>query len=427
MTQDSIGAKILKTIVNISAILTIPYIFILCIFWQHEMFHRTLLSSLTFLTLYWLVVFFTSKKDVVFPSIYWFLLGIMGIIVSTGTISIYIRSRKLEMYEPVWTYFMYVDAAALIISMLIYIGRKEQFELGLRITSMFVLVTGLWGYIDYAIRIVTLYHADKLLIKGWRPFSVYQNPIPAGQIFLMFMWIPFSLDYSKQNKKQKSIDALVRVIVYVPFIILTKSRSVWLGLMLSVIVWLIIDRKEVLESWNSLSVKGKRIAAFFLSIIVCLGVPIAAIIMAPRFKNIKNSNPYIVRTTYFRYTLERFADSKVIRMIFGYGPGSSKVMIADSPYYVEPYNICDNAYLSMLYEWGIIAIVAVIVVDVFAFKTIIRAAKDKQRNVAVSCAYAVVASILPIYFYEAQMWFMVAVPMAIFVVGGSSLPRKKKG
>ena len=238
-------------LVDIVAIITIPYIFILSILWSYGMFQRLFKFSLLMLTVLWLIECIRKRKSILFPGINKFILAVMLIIVSASTASIYILMLKNEMYSTEWIYFVYVDAAALVISMLLYACRKEKFEIGLRLSSMFVLITALWGNIDYLVRAIK-YHPtfNDLATREWRICSIYQNPIPAGHIVLMFLWVPFSLKYNELSKKRKTIDAVIRATVYVPFILATGSRSIWMGLIFSALVWLVACREELLDNWR---------------------------------------------------------------------------------------------------------------------------------------------------------------------------------
>ena len=415
MGETSYAFKTEK-VLDIIAVLTVPYIFIFSILYNYGHFSMKFLYSLPIIMVFWLGVCIYKRKEIFFPKIYRFLTVIAVIIVSTSTVSIYILSRKGEMYNVEWTHFVYADSAALIIAMMICMCRKNKFALGLRLTSSFVLATGVWGYIDYAIKYLGYIESDPRLAKAFRPYSIYQNPIPGGQIILMFLWIPFWMGKNRNSQKDNLINAVIRVIVYVPFIVLTRSRSIWLGLIFSTLVWAIVNRKAISDAWNNLSAKRKRIVASIIGVALFVVVSGAIILIAPRFEDLKSTQPYYLRMHYMKYTLEQVADSSVLRILFGHGSGSCKDMIVASPYFEEPYNICDNAYMSMLYEWGIIAIIAVIVIDIFAFKTLTRFISEKSITVYFSCA--VIACVFPIFFYEAQMWLMVGTLMAIVVAGG---------
>lgn len=409
---------ILDKAFEVLGIITLPYIFILSIIANLGYYQKLFFRSLLILLVIWLVIGVCKRRDITIPPIYRFIIAVTTIIVSTSSVSIYILNRKGELHNPEWTYFVYVDAAVLLISMIIYVCKKELFDLGLRLTSLLVLLTGVWGYIDYIKLAFEYINKDRAYVLSYRPFSIYMNPIPAGQIFLMFLWIPFFMGKREPDKKEQIINAVIRTIVYVPFIILTKSRSIWLGLILTAAVWFIIYRKSIVSSWKQLSIKKKYICATLMAATACVGIPAFIKIVIARFTGLKSQQPYYLRLNYIRYTLEQYANTRLLRKIFGHGPGRSKDMITASPYFEPPYNICDNAYMSMLYEWGIIAIIAVIVIYIFAFKILIDFAKEKRKNIAVYCAFAVIACIIPIFFYEAQMWFMVGTPMAIFIAGG---------
>lgn len=404
-------------ILDLMAIATMPFIFGFSILWEYGRLHSLLTVSLVILVTSWTAAAIIYRKSIFFPKIYRFLLVVIGIIVLSSSINTITLYKNGGIIHADWIDFIYIDALVLVVAMFAFAVRREPFELGIRITSFVVLLTGMWGYIHYVLNTMALYQTDVDYARAWRPYSVYGNPIPAGHIFLMFLWIPFSLNYEELSEKKKSIDALIRIVVYVPFIILTRSRSVWMGLFFTTIIWLMVSSKYISEKWMKLSVKGKRIAVFSISAAMLIGVSFAILLMAPRFKDFRNSEAYVVRTSYIKYTLDQVANSNFFHLLFGYGSGSSRDMIFNSPCYVEPFNICDNAYLSMLYEWGIIAIFSVIVIDVIAFITIIRLTKCRQRSMSLFYAFSVIACIIPIFFYEAQMWSTVAVHMAIFVAG----------
>lgn len=189
-------------------------------------------------------------------------------------------------------------------------------------------------------------------------------------------------------------------------------------MILTAVVWFVINGKNIIAGWKQLSRIKKYITVAMAAIVAGIGIPLFIKVVIARFTGLKAQQPYYLRLNYIRYTIEQYANSKVVRMLFGHGPGRSKDMITASLYFEPPYNICDNAYMSMLYEWGIVAIIAVIIIYIFAFRIIINSSKEKTKSIAVYCAYAVIACIIPIFFYEAQMWFMVGTTMAIFAAGG---------
>ena len=85
-----------KRVVDILAIITIPYIFVLSILWNYGRFHKVFKFSLLFLLLFWLIEFCKKRKDILFPKINRFVLAVMLIIVSTSTLSTYILILKNE-------------------------------------------------------------------------------------------------------------------------------------------------------------------------------------------------------------------------------------------------------------------------------------------------------------------------------------------
>lgn len=414
---DVMGNSKFKRLLDILGVATVPYVFVLSIFYNFGYIKNMYFMSLAILLLVWLTVCICERKKIVFSKTYCFLAAMAVIVVATSSLSIYILHIKREMYNEYWTYYVYVDAAALIIAMLLNTCRNKQFELGVRLTSAFVLATGIYGIIAYVVKVLFTLQIDREKAMVLRAYSVYENPIPGGHIILMFLWIPFSIRYTDLDEKGRFRDALIRIIVYIPFIILTQSRSVWLGLVFSAAFYVVVNRKELAEKWKKLPQNRRHIVFVGMTAAMLICITFAVKLIAPRFEELTKTESYVVRTNYIRYTLQEVAESSIFRKLFGHGAGSSRKMIEESPCFVEPYNICDNAYLSMLYEWGIIAVIAVIVIDILAIELIKNRAKLKAGDAEKSCAYALIACILPIFFYDAQLWVMVGVLMAIFIAG----------
>ena len=84
------------------------------------MFFRSLLV----LFIIWLVVGVCKHRNITIPPIYRFIVAVTMIIVSTSSVSIYILQRKGELHNPEWTYFVFVDAVVLLISMIIYMQKR---------------------------------------------------------------------------------------------------------------------------------------------------------------------------------------------------------------------------------------------------------------------------------------------------------------
>ena len=416
---DVMGNSKFKKVLDILGVATIPFVFIFSIIYDYGYFRNVYFASLVILVAVWLAVCIIERKTIVFPKVYWFLAAVAVTVVATSSLSIIILHIKREMYNEYWTYFVYVDAAALIIAMLLNSCRKNLFKLGVRLTSSFVLATGVYGTIAYVVKVLVTMQTDMEEAKVLRAASVYDNPIPGGHIILMFLWIPFSLRYDELDEKGRLRDGLIRILVYIPFIILTQSRSVWVGLIFSVALYVITNRKELAARWKKLPKKRRSIIFAGMTTAMLICGAFAVILIAPRFEELPKTESYVVRTNYMPYTLHEVSESSIFRKLFGHGAGSSREMIEESPCFVEPYNICDNAYLSMLYDWGIVAGIAVIVIDILAIKLIKNSNKSKTSDIEKSCAYALISCILPIFFYDAQLWVMVGVLMATFIAGAN--------
>ncbi|MBR4669484.1 MAG: hypothetical protein IKO84_02680 [Butyrivibrio sp.] len=115
---------ILNKAVDIIGILTVPYLFILSIIANQGYHQKLFFRSLLVLFIIWLVVGVCKHRNITIPPIYRFIVAVTMIIVSTSSVSIYILQRKGELHNPEWTYFVFVDAVVLLISMIIYMQKR---------------------------------------------------------------------------------------------------------------------------------------------------------------------------------------------------------------------------------------------------------------------------------------------------------------
>ena len=394
-----------NVITDIMAFATIPLFFVWGIIYSYGWFGRKFILPLHIVLIFWCVFYVGVCRKNRLSKIYRYILAGVGIIVVSSLVNSYLLWLDDNMPEIDLMIYIYIDIAAFIIATILYICKKEQFEVGMSMLSCLVLGTGIYGYISY-FRVVKYY--------GWlyRPYSIYGNPIPAGHIFLIFLWIPLLPRDSRVSDVVKKMDSIIRLIVYVPFILLTQSRSIWFGLLFTILFFISKNFLTIVQEWKKIPKSLKYIVVISVFLILVVFFPRVCWIIENRFTNIKGQQPYRLRINYIKYTFQQLMNSNFLKILFGNGVATSRMMIANSPYMEEQYNMCDNAYMSILYEWGMVSIITLIITDVSALKLAIT---NSNNKFCVCCAYVIMASIIPTFFYDVQMWYTVVIPIMLCV------------
>lgn len=402
--------KNIKLITDIMALTTVPMLFVWGILYSYGIYGSWFISPLIFFVAFWVLYYIATHRNYTIPRKAWYLFFGAVTVVISSVVNAYILQKNGNSPNSDNMIFLYIDVAALIIASILYICKRECFELGIHMLSCFVLLTGAYGYVSYLRNVKDI---------GWlyRPYSIYGNPIPAGHMFLIFLWVPLIPSNSKLNAKFKKLDIVLRWAIYVPFIFLTQSRSIWMGVIFTLILFCVHNFDLIKQELKNMSKKVKGIIAVSVVGVFAVCFPHVKWVLINRFSNIKGQQPYRLRINYIKYTFEQIAHSNFLQQIFGHGVATSRDMIANSPYIEEEYNICDNAYMSMLYEWGIIPIIIVVVIDIFAFRILIKNAKSVSdyRDAHIWSAYVLMACVIPTFFYDVQMWYTVMIPILLFV------------
>ena len=271
----------------------------------------------------------------------------------------------------------------------------KQYNLGICVVSWLIFFSAIYGLVDYII-----YHAF-LGDFVFRLHSVYLNPIPGGHIFLFGLWLPLT----PNNLKGKSNEIVIKIIVYMPAIMLCQSRSIWLGLAVSALVYFICNIDQLRNALVRIPRTAKIVCSIILLVIMCVCAFIFMRIFMYRFSGSSVQQPINLRLSYISYTLSQVASSNILEIIFGHGFDWSRAMIIQSPVYEEPYGICDNGYMTALYDWGLISIILVGYFLLASFYYVKRNADNQNGDqVKKGAAMALIASVIPSFFYDIQGW-----------------------
>ena len=273
----------------------------------------------------------------------------------------------------------------LYVSLYFFTYKYKGFIMGTRIISWMIWVSACYSIIEF------YYFGILQHNMAYRVFSCYRNPIPAGTIFLIGLWLPLT---DKKNNVLKRIK-FVNIIA----IFFTQSRSVWLGTVFSIFVYVYINKKKVLKKIMSIRKTQKIIICIAIAIIVIAAFPILLEQITVRM-GASGAESFGVRSTYLRYVLKRIISSDALWIVFGRGFYMSRIDIANSPVYWAPYNIFDDDFLTILYEWGLLGIIAIGMLIKRAFSMIIVEKGDENHSDRFYYAMVVIACIFPSFFYE---------------------------
>ena len=214
------------------------------------------------------------------------------------------------------------------------------------------------------------------------------------------------------------VKLLLRVILAVN-IILTYSRSAWLGLFLSVLFYGILNRKQVAailkkyDPWKISFICFGGIAVVLLLIILSG----RAEDFLQRFRFDMKNEAFNIRLTYARAFLQYLLQGPpILKVLFGHGVATSGAFIQTVPEYMSFkngfYQYFDNSYITMVYEFGIVPAL----IFVCFIVSLIRKVLKRHRGTPYLLAF--IASAVAFFFYDARIYVDVTFPAIVCVFLG---------
>ncbi len=315
------------------------------------------------------------------------------------------------------------------VSLYLYMNKKNSLLEGLKITSLIIAITAIYGIVAYILRdSITPLTISK---TGNEPrlYSIYQHPVTASGVFLIGFWLP-----SPRYKFDKAnvIGWLIRIVDAVA-IIFTKTRNAWMGLFLSGFIYLVFI---VFSKFKNPVKVMIRILFICISVatIVCIiffnSDYNEFLLKFMRMENFGKSLSVTVRMNRIEYIFKYFIkDASILTWIFG--NGCSSILHWVDTYIPEEFRIAlrstDNQFLLTWYEAGIIGLIfnAIIIIAIIAgIKNMYRIMKAftaniKENYLYISASCVCVSMIIPAFFYDIQ-WqpdiLIIFIPMIVVVV-----------
>ena len=302
--------------------------------------------------------------------------------------------------------------SAFMIASVLYHRQRRAFDRSMTIISWEIWLTMIYELVRHAQQllqaegIVSFSTFEKFLIhlrnlKLYATISFYRHPIPAMTVLLVGWAIPMV-------RGNKRVDFALKAF-YIPLVILIYSRSAWLGAAALLGLVLLEGRRE----------KGKSIGSFWIVIVAAMIAALGAIYYLMVVRGVRTSMERIRYWVYLLTTM--FPERPLISKIFGNGFYTSVVM-DQTPVANPGFPAVDNAFLTILYENGMVGFTAVV-------GLLIRALKSAWEVREERCyANALLAASVTAVFYEIHFWdqagFLVAVLAAVFFGGRKSEVRK---
>lgn len=404
------------TIYNILLISIIPILFIISTFDFKIAISTTVLMSLAFIAVIIFTIDYIRKRKHLFSKKDSLILAVilLSVIISFAYQISYMM-KGIYYFGSVIQQFNAV--LFLIIGLYLYRFHFDQFNQSIRIVSWIAFASAVHALFEEIIYFVN----NGIAL---RVFSIYSNPIPAGTVWVMCIFLPLT---------GKRIPDLIMKIVYLIAIFLCMSRSAWLALVLGLSLYAVINRDTITKHYMAIK-KPLRIALWIIMIFLIIGllqIPTIREIIVFRLFHISTgpaAEAYSVRTTYSVYLLDIFFHCNPIFWVTGHGPGSTVPMFMSSPYWeLDHYNVVDNSYLSVLYEYGIVMITAIVYILFLAFRKLYYKFRSASCISNEDAIYALmfICGAVTAFFYDLQ-YIMTPTLMMMLMAATVITPKKDK-
>ena len=294
----------------------------------------------------------------------------------------------------------------LIDALFIYSKKPKAYEKGMKMILSIIVISALYGIIEALVsyNVFEQYFAADY-IRGYygtalyRIASIFMHPIVCGQVLLIGFWlVAFFYD------KWKRVSYLIIIALGIYY---TKSRSIWGGLVFSIAILGLVKMidffvKHRIQKRKLLYMPFTMVCIYFLYKKGMFDTVINSVY--ERILAASGSTSELARQSMSIYTLNYMIhDASVLQKIFGYGMDSSKSWIYKSSAFVTAFDAIDNSYLTIMYEFGLVGLLTVVILIVR--KIIECFCKNKSTTKLNSASImAIVACAIPFYFYDFYGW-----------------------
>lgn len=296
-----------------------------------------------------------------------------------------------------------------LLGILLYIKKGEKYVFdGLTGIVIILIIASILGILEYFTGINIFVHTglmtDDFVKFNTRIASCFVHPIPFANILLLPILFIFM---TKTVQKGKYFFLVLLIIA----LILTESRSGWVGLLVSLFAYF---------------TRVYKLGNIKMSIILTVGLLLCGIFISPlgdiissRFVHFDEhlSNDYQRTGTIF-YMLNIIFNSDVLHILFGNGNHESVNTMLKTVITLDDFQTTDNLYLADLYNYGIIYVVCTIAL----FLKFIRFAIKSESSLHTVIFYFLISTEVAFFFYEPFIFYPVT--FVFFLCLGVSLTYK---
>lgn len=294
----------------------------------------------------------------------------------------------------------------LIDALFIYGQKPKVYEKGMKMILSIIVISAIYGIIEALVSYNVFeqyFVAD--YIRGYygtalyRIASIYMHPIVCGQVLLIGFWfVAFFYD------KWKRASCLIIIALGIYY---TKSRSIWGGLIFSIAILVLVKLiefflKHRIQKRQLLYIPFTMVFVYFLYKMGMFDTIINSIY--ERILAASGSTSELARQSMSMYAINYMIhEASMLQTLFGYGMDSSKSWIYKSGAFVKAYDAIDNSYLTVMYEFGLVGLLTIVILIVR--KIIECFCKNKSTTKLNSASImAIVACAIPLYFYDFYGW-----------------------
>ena len=279
---------------------------------------------------------------------------------------------------------------------------RKGLEIGLKCLSVIIWLSAIYGIAEFFL-------PDKFLLyknlEG-RARSVYSNPIISGSAWLMGFWLPFP-------GKKAWVKGFVKS-CYVAAIFFTVSKDAWIGLGVSIVLYLFWNRKKLVKKCDKQQLKYLLVFVGLLLILiggVLFGNKDYKDLILLRWTNIQTDKSFVDRMYHVKDTLQYlFHEAPFVRVIFGFGNSLSREFIKSTPHFTGLTNL-DNQYIISLYEFGLFGLFSLILWAVVCFRVAVNGNSWQK-----AAGMGIIAMLIPIGTYDPFQWDIITFLLLVLSV-----------
>lgn len=252
---------------------------------------------------------------------------------------------------------------------------------------------------------------QKIMGIGWgyhsRMDSFFGQPIIYANIICFAFWLTFYIF-------KKNIFRIPFIIYILAGLLSTGSRSSWIALLISIIIYTYIFFRN-----NKITKKS-----FYRIIILMIGL-IAFLFtdtfqgvydtIFSRFSGMMNSTSAIQRLGSYGIIISNFITRNPLSILVGYGTSATNNLMGKNVVVLSDFYTADNQYLAILYDYGLIGATLAFAVIYKVTKSLFTIPVEGRFQEIQSISYCLICTFVCAFFYDMYGWLSISSLFSIFL------------